>query len=62
MARIANMLCRVFHLYLTLPQLRFRTDSDLPGVEKVAVTVPAAAFLDEPYKPMPPLDAHRAPT
>ena len=31
---------------------RFRTDSDLPGVEKLAVVPPSPALLERPWKPM----------
>ena len=35
---------------------RFRTCADLPGVEKLAVCSPDAAYLTAPYEPLPPLD------
>ena len=41
--------------------LSFRTDSDIPGVEKLAVVAPGKAFLDFAWKPMDAIsDAHSA--
>ena len=41
--------------------LRFRTDSDIPGVEKLAVVAPGKAFLDFAWKPLDAIsDAHSA--
>lgn len=34
---------------------RFRTDAALPGVERIAVTKPDSAFLEAPYKSLPPV-------
>ena len=50
-------LCVYIYIICTIEnQLRFRTDANLPGVEKVAVCSPNKAFLEAPYKPMAPLD------
>ena len=34
---------------------RFRTDSNLPGVERIAVCKPDSAFLEQPYASLQPL-------
>ena len=36
----------------------FRADSDLPGVEKVAVTIPDSSWLEKAYTPLPPLPGY----
>lgn len=33
-------------------RMRFRTSADLPGVERVAITVPPKSFLEKPYRPL----------
>lgn len=37
--------------------LRFRTDSNIPGVEKIAMMKPDSAFLEAPASDLPPLDS-----
>lgn len=50
--------CPLIRLRVFLSHIipRFRTCADLPGVEKLAVCSPDAAYLTAPYEPLPPLD------
>lgn len=41
---------------LLLNACRFRTNSDIAGVEKLAVTLPDSAYLEQTYKQLPCLD------
>lgn len=44
----------IFHCKVA-SKLRFRTDPDLPGVERLAVTTPDSAFLESKYVALPEL-------
>lgn len=47
---------RIFSVSNFNVQLRFRTDPNSPGVEKLNVISPSNAWLDSKYKPLPCLD------
>lgn len=35
--------------------MRFLTDADIPGTEKLSIWLPTEAWLEAPYEPLPPL-------
>ena len=51
----------IFDLNSAKAAHRFRTNSDIAGVERLAVTSPDSAFLEQSYKNLPPLDEDSGP-
>lgn len=49
--------CNLLDTAFKLRFLRFLTDPDVPGVEKLAIWTPTDAWLEQPYEPLPHLDA-----
>ena len=46
--------------WIAVSSFRFRTNADLPGVEKLAVVAPDDAYLTAEYEPLPPLSPDSA--